>query len=107
MEFDVTTDNFATHVKESAVPVLVDFWADWCMPCKMIEPVLADIAKEYDGKVAIGRLNVDEQGEIAAEHNVVSIPTLLLFKGGEVVAQHVGAAPKETLVNFLSQHVEL
>lgn len=97
MEVTITTDNFESEVLQSPVPVLVDFWAEWCMPCKMVAPVLAEIAQEYEGKAKIGKLNVDEQADLAAQYNIVSIPTMLLFKDGEVVQQQVGAAPKEQL----------
>lgn len=97
MEVTLTTDNFEAEVTQSTVPVLVDFWAEWCMPCKMVAPVLAEIAKEYEGKAKIAKLNVDDEPEIAGRYNIVSIPTMLLFKDGEVVQQQVGAAPKEQL----------
>ncbi len=97
MEVTLTTDNFESEVLQSPVPVLVDFWAEWCMPCKMVAPVLAEIATEYEGKAKIGKINVDEQSDLAAQFNIVSIPTLLLFKDGEVIQQQVGAAPKEQL----------
>jgi len=97
MEVTITSDNFDSEVLQSPVPVLVDFWAEWCMPCKMVAPVLAEIAEEYNGKAKIGKLNVDEQPDLAARFNIVSIPTMLLFKNGEVIQQQVGAAPKEQL----------
>lgn len=96
-EVTVTTDNFESEVLKSDVPVLVDFWADWCMPCKMIAPILEEISDEYDGKVKIGKLNVDEQADIAAEYGIVSIPTILVFHQGEMVKQHVGAAPRPAI----------
>ncbi|MCA1755418.1 MAG: thioredoxin, partial [Spirochaeta sp.] len=91
MEVTLSMDNFESEVTQSAVPVLVDFWAEWCMPCKMVAPALSEIAKEYDGKAKIGKLNVDEQPDLAARFNIVSIPTMLLFKDGEVIQQQVGA----------------
>jgi thioredoxin 1 len=106
MEFDATRENFDEQVLKAATPVLVDFWAEWCMPCKMVEPVLADLAKEYDGRLAIARVNVDEQGELAAGHDIVSIPALLLFKEGTVVEQQVGAVPREILVQMIEKHLE-
>ncbi len=105
MKVELTTENFKEEVLESDVPVLVDFWAEWCMPCKMIAPVLDEMSEEYDGKLKIGKLNVDEQGEIAAEYNIVSIPTLLLFKDGEVVNQQIGAAPRMRIENLLKGHL--
>ncbi len=106
MEFEVTQENFEENVLKSDVPVIVDFWAEWCTPCKMVEPVLHEIAGEYEGQIAVGRLNVDEQAELAAQYSIVSIPSLILFKNGEEVTQHIGAAPKETIVQFFEQHLD-
>jgi thioredoxin 1 len=106
MEVILSIDNFESEVTQSAVPVLVDFWAEWCMPCKMVAPALSEIAKEYDGKAKIGKLNVDEQPDLAARFNIVSIPTMLLFKDGEVVQQQVGAAPKEQLETLIKTALE-
>ncbi|TVQ96800.1 MAG: thioredoxin [Spirochaetaceae bacterium] len=105
MEVELTTGNFEQEVLKSDVPVIVDFWAEWCMPCKMIAPVLEEIASEYEGKLKVGKLNVDDQADLAARYNIVSIPSLLLFKGGEVVGQHVGAAPRPKLEEFFSPHL--
>ena len=105
MKVEVTTDNFKDEVLQSDVPVLVDFWAEWCMPCKMIAPILDEMSNEYDGKLKIGKLNVDEQGDIAAEYNIVSIPTLLLFDKGEVVNQQVGAVPRPKIEEIVKGHV--
>lgn len=106
MEFDTTAAGFNDEVVKSDLPVLVDFWAEWCMPCKMVEPVLAELAKEFEGKASIARVNVDEEGELAARFDVVSIPSLLLFKKGQVVDQQVGAAPKEILAEMLQKHLD-
>ncbi len=106
MEFEVTQENFEENVLKSDVPVIVDFWAEWCTPCKMVEPVLHDIAGEYEGRIAVGRLNVDEQAELASQYSIVSIPSLILFKNGEEVTQHIGAAPKETIVQFFEKHLD-
>ena len=105
MEVAVTEKNFEEEVVASEVPVVVDFWADWCMPCKMIAPVLDELDKEYDGQLKIAKLDVDDQPALAHQYNVVSIPTLLVFKGGEVVKQHVGAAPKETLRELVAEYI--
>ena len=93
-EIVLTIDNFKTEVLESDIPVLVDFWAPWCGPCKMLGPVISQIAEEYDGKVKVGKVNVDEEEELAAKYGIQSIPTVLLFKGGEVVEQSLGFKPK-------------
>lgn len=90
----LTQENFSKEVLESPKPVLVDFWAEWCGPCKMIAPLLDELATEYDGKVKIGKINTDEQQQLALQFNISSIPTLLIFKGGQVVSQMRGARPK-------------
>ncbi len=93
----LTDQNFENEVKESQTPILVDFWAEWCAPCRMVAPVLDELAEEFDGKVKIGKLNVDQNRSVAAQYGVMSIPTLILFKNGELVEQMVGAQPKENL----------
>lgn len=93
--------NFQSEVLDSNVPVLVDFYADWCGPCKMMSPVVDELAKEYEGKVKIGKLNVDNDNEIAQQYKVMSIPTMLIIKNGEVVDQIVGAVPKQHLQSKL------
>jgi len=97
----LTADNFEEEVENSSLPVLVDFWAVWCGPCKMIAPIIDQLADEFDGKVKIAKLNVDENRELAMRFKVMSIPTLMLFKNGEVVNQLVGARPKAELVKLL------
>ncbi len=93
----LTEENFAKEVLQSATPVLVDFWAEWCGPCKMLAPLLDDIASEYDGKVKVGKLNVDEHQGVPSEYGIRAIPTLLLFKQGQVTDQMVGLRSKRDL----------
>ena len=93
----ITNDNFQAEVEQSDVPVLVDFWAEWCMPCKMVAPVIEEIAQAYDGKLKVGKIDVDAQSDLAARFNVMSIPTLIIFNGGEVVGQRVGAVPRSAI----------
>jgi thioredoxin 1 len=93
----LTQENFSQQVLQSPAPVLVDFWAEWCGPCKMIAPLLDELADEYDGKVKIGKVNIDEQQNLAAEYGVRAIPTLLVFHHGEVADQLVGARSKRDL----------
>ncbi len=104
-EVTVTKDNFDTEVKNSEIPVLLDFWADWCMPCKMVAPVLEELSSEYDGKLKIGKVDVDKEQDLASQYNVVSIPTLLLVKGGEVVKQQVGAVPRQQIEEMIKDYV--
>ncbi|MEY4365063.1 MAG: hypothetical protein RLZZ305_407 [Actinomycetota bacterium] len=98
----LTSSTFDEAVNGSSLPILVDFWAEWCGPCKQIAPILADIAKEQAGKITIAKLNVDDHGDIAGRFGVMSIPTLLVFKDGEIVKEIRGAKPKSSLLADLA-----
>ena len=101
----LTDATFDEHVKAADVPVLVDFWAEWCGPCKMISPVLEEIAEEQDGKVRIAKLNVDDSLDVSRRYDVMSIPTLILFKDGEPAVRIIGAKGKGQLLQELSAHL--
>lgn len=101
----IDKNNFQTDVLQAAEPVVVDFWAEWCGPCKMIAPALEEIATELNGRVKIAKINIDENPELAAQFGVRSIPTLMIFKGGEVADMKVGAAPKTALSAWIGAAV--
>ncbi len=101
MTVEITKENFEEIVLKNQLPVLVDFWATWCGPCKMISPIIEELSEELDGKVVFGKLNVDNQPELAMQFQVMSIPTLILFKDGEIVNKKVGFMPKDKLTEML------
>lgn len=103
MEVELTSKNFKSEVLESKLPVLVDFWAAWCGPCKMLSPVIEGIAAEKDGVLKVGKVNVDEEGDLASEYGVSSIPMLGLFKDGSLVKQSVGYMPREDVLKFIEE----
>jgi thioredoxin 1 len=102
---EVTDVNFKKEVLESSVPVLVDFWAEWCGPCKMIAPVVEQLATEFQGKLKVGKVDVDSNQQTSMQFGIRSIPTLLLFKNGKVVDQIVGTVPKAALADKVSKHL--
>ena len=100
-EIILTEQNFEQEVLKSEIPVLVDFWAEWCAPCRMLAPAIAAIAAEREGSLKVGKLNVDQAPMLAAQYGIVSIPTVMVFKGGEVVQKTIGLQPKEQLEQLL------
>ena len=98
---ELTTQNFNEEVLQSDVPVMVDFWASWCGPCRMVSPMVDEIAEEVQGKAKVGKVNVDEQGDLASQFGVMSIPTIMVFKNGEAVATSVGAKSNAELLALL------
>ena len=102
---EVTDANFKKEVLESSTPVLVDFWAEWCGPCKIIAPVVEQLAKDFDGKLKVGKVDVDSNQQTSMQFGIRSIPTLLIFKNGRVVDQIVGAVPKQALADKVTKHL--
>jgi len=103
--FEVTEINFQAEVLESEQPVLVDFWAEWCTPCKMIAPMVDEIATEYDGKIRVGKLDADANADVLMRYGVMGIPTLILFKEGQPVVRITGYQPKEKITSKLVPHI--
>lgn len=104
-ELEITEQNFENEVLKSDMPVLIDFWAEWCGPCKILSPTVDELAKEYEGKLKVGKVNVDEQGNLSTHYGVMSIPTLKFFKNGQIVGELVGAAPKSTIEAEIKRHI--
>lgn len=103
MEYKFTTENFETEVLKSEIPVLVDFYADWCGPCKMMAPLVEKMAEEYEGRIKVGKLNTDENMAIAQQYRVASIPSFMVFKGGELVTSWMGATSAADFKDKLEQ----
>lgn len=101
MEIELYKETFEQEVLQSDIPVLVDFWATWCGPCKMIAPIVKEIANEYDGKILVGKVNVDEEPDLTMRYNVSSIPTLMVFKNGQLVNKAVGYREKDEILKML------
>ena len=101
----VTDDTFEPEVLQADTPVLVDYWAEWCGPCKMIAPILDEVSKTYDGKLRVTKMNVDENRDVPAKYGIRGIPTLMLFKNGELAATKVGALSKAQLTAFIDSHL--
>lgn len=100
-ELKITRENFENEVMKSNIPVLIDFWAPWCGPCRMMGPIIEQLAEEYEGKAKVGKVNVDEEGELSQAFGVMSIPTIVLVKDGKIVKQAVGARPKAEVEEML------
>ena len=101
-EINLTNQNFEEKVLKSEIPVLVDFFATWCGPCKMLAPVIAELAEKYEGKVKVGKVNVDEENELAMKYQILSIPTLVLFKDGKIINIKVGLSSKSEIENMIN-----
>ena len=102
-QIEFTETNFQAEVIGSDVPVLVDFWAPWCGPCKMIAPIMEELSNEYDGRLKVGKVNTDDNQQVASQYGIMSIPTIMIFKNGEVVERIIGAHPKDTLTGKIDE----
>jgi len=102
-EIEITDGNFETEVVQSTVPVRIDFWAPWCGPCRMVSPIVEEIASDYEGKLKVGKLNTDDNQRTAARFGIMSIPTLMIFKGGEARERIIGAQPKNAIVSKINE----
>ncbi len=105
MTLTLTKTNFKEEVLENEQPVLVDFWASWCGPCRMVGPIVEALADDFDGRAGVGKVNVDEEDDLARQYSIMSIPTLVIFKGGEVVERVVGARSQGELAALLEKHI--
>jgi len=103
---EVTSEQWKKKVLNSDKPVFVDFWAEWCGPCRMVSPIVEELSKEYEGKVNFVMVNVDQNRDLASKYNILSIPTLAIFRNGEVVAQAAGASSKESIQNYIEKHID-
>lgn len=101
----LTEDNFDQEVLQSPIPVLVDFWAEWCGPCKVVSPIVSELGQQYKDQLKVGKLNVDDYNAVSMRYNIMSIPTLKIFKGGKQVGEVIGAAPKSTLEAEIKRHI--
>jgi thioredoxin 1 len=102
MEITLTSNNFDSEVLKSSKPVLVDFWASWCGPCKMLAPIIEEISNEYGDIIKVGKVNVDDQRELAQKYDILSIPTVLLFKDGKITNKSIGFVPKEKIIEMFN-----
>ena len=105
MAFEITDSNFQAEVLDSEKLTVIDFWAEWCGPCRMVAPIIEELSTEYDGKALVGKLDVDSNPEVSMKYGIRSIPTLLFIKNGEVVDKHVGATTKQVIAAKIEQHI--
>ena len=105
MELTLTNESFENEVLNSDIPVVVDFWASWCGPCRMVAPVIEELAREYSGKAKVGKVNVDEEAELAVKYGIASIPTVLIFKNGEVTEKLVGAQSQDEYEDAVDKYI--